>query len=63
MWHRRYGCPSSEVLRVSCTSVHLRRAARLALLQGEAVGESFARGLFPNPAMLFTPPKSHAEIL
>eukprot|EP00972_Heterocapsa_arctica_P023850 3513950-Heterocapsa_arctica.AAC.1 len=63
MWHRRFGCPSSEALRRTQTSVQLRRAAKLALEKGEAVGESFARGLFPDPSHLFTPPKSQAEIL
>eukprot|EP00972_Heterocapsa_arctica_P021478 3161414-Heterocapsa_arctica.AAC.1 len=63
MWHRRFGCPSSGQLRRANTSDHLRRAARLALQQGEAVGEAFARGLFSNPSHLFIPPKCQPEIL
>ena len=62
LWHRRYDCPAYHTLRSENVSSELARAAKVALGKGFAVGETFARSLFPDPAALFPEPVREAEV-
>ena len=53
LWHRMYECPAWARLRSEHTTARLRRRAAVAAGAGLAVGECFARGLFPDPSPLF----------
>ena len=53
LWHRHYGCDATAGRRREQTSERLRACAAVALAAGEAVGETFARAIFPDPRSLF----------
>ena len=52
LWHSRFECVATEGLRRQHASKELRECAEAAASFSTAVGESFARGVFPEPTAL-----------
>jgi len=53
LWHRCYGCDTTQLERANGASDFLQERAKAALSVGEGTGELFAAGIFPDPRDIF----------